>query len=98
MPQSDSPDGPPTGDPTVVGIVRNHYYKKRAIGVEVAEGQRIPKGSTLLGLGIPQRWATLRADSIQLDHVDVDAGESGQEIGIGMDPPFLPKGTKLVFA
>ena len=101
MPQTDSPEGPPVppmDEPTVVGIVRNHYYKKHAIGVEVAADQTIPRGCRLRGLNIgpDAAHATFCADSIQLNRTDVPAGEAGQEIGIGMEPPFPPKGTKLI--
>lgn len=104
MPQNEAPgasepSGPPQ-EPPVVGTINHHYYQWDAIGVMVEKGQMIPRGSRLRGLGLEPAdpHATFCADSIEVNHADVPAGESGQEIGIGMEPPFPPKGTKLVLA
>lgn len=104
MPQNETPgasdpSGPPQ-KPLVVGTINHHYYQWDAIGVVVEAGQTILHGSKLrrLDLDPDDPKAIIRADSIQLNHANVPAGESGQEIGIGMEPPFPPKGTKLVLA
>ncbi|MDD5567234.1 MAG: hypothetical protein PHH01_03490 [Patescibacteria group bacterium] len=86
-------------DLQLVGRVTRRYPSKGVNAVKVTPGARIELGDTLLGVtpgnGSSPNSRTVRVTSIELNHVKVEGGEGGQEIGILVGLPLFPIGSSV---